>query len=307
VLALKKLNFVVSLMVAENDYQQEQASAAREAAERLGAEIEIIYAGNDAVVQGQQLLEVLQSSGRRPDGIVCHPVGTSLVQVARVAASAGIGWAILNREGDYIPELRKTCKSPVFAVTVDQHEVGAIQGRQFSKLLPEGGLALYIAGPTANPALKTRIAAMESCKPANIQLRMLPAKMTEQSGYEAVVNWLKLSTSRSSPVKLVAAQNDNMVMGARKALVERSTGEEREAWSSRPYVGCDACPNAGQKWVRQGLLTASVFLPPSAGRAIEMLASAIESGEQPPERTLLTPTPFPRLETLAASAVKSAS
>src|SRR5262249_2656600 len=205
-----------------------------------------------------------------PDGILCHPVGTALAQVAREAASAGIAWAILNREADYIPELRKGASVPVFSVTVDQREVGQIQGRQLHALLPEGGLALYIMGPTSNPALQTRAAGLEAAKPANVQLRTLPGRLTEQSGYDAVANWLSLSTSRGSPVKLVAAQNDNMAMGAQRALSEKTLGDDRERWEGLPYVGCDACPPTGQKWVQQGLLTASVFLPPSAGRALAL-------------------------------------
>jgi ABC-type sugar transport system substrate-binding protein len=299
---MTKRYFVVSLIVAENDYQQEQAAAAREAAGRLGADLDILYAGNEAIVQGQQLLKVIQSTGRRPDGIVCHPIGTTLRQVAHEAVSAGIGWAIVNRVADYIPELVQTSKVPVFSVSVDQHEIGRIQGRQLAALLPEGGLALHIVGPTSNPAFQMRVAGMESAKPANVQMRTLPGKLTEPSGYDAVVNWLSLSTARTSPVKLVAAHNDNMAMGARRAFSERMTGAQREHWSSLPYIGCDACPGSGQKWVRQGLLTASIVLPPSAGVALEMLAKAIETRTQPPERSLLPPVPFPPLEKLAAAA-----
>ncbi len=299
---MKKLRFVVSLIVAENNYQQEQAAAAREAAQRLGADIEIIYAGNDAIAQGQQLLEAIQSQSRRPDGIICHPVGTPLAQVARQAASVGIGWAILNREADYIYELRKNSSVPIFSVTVDQHEIGRIQGRQFQALLPEGGLGLYITGPGANPACKMRSEGMESTRPKNIQLRTLAGKLTEQSGYDVVLQWLSLSTSRTSPIELVAAQNDNMAMGARKAFIEKMTSETRERWSNLLYTGCDACPGSGEKWVREGSLNASVVLPPSAGRALEMLAKALHTSEQPPERTELSPRPLPELEKLAAKA-----
>jgi len=299
---MKKLYIVVSLIVSENQYQQEQAAAAKEAAQRLGAEIEVIYGGTDAIAQGQQLLELIQSSGRRPDAIICHPVGTSLMQVAQGAVTAGIGWAIANREGDYVAELRKKSKVPVFAVTVDHHEVGRIQGRQLGALLPDGGLVLCILGPTSNPAFKMRLEGLESTKPANVQMRTLPGKLTEQSGYEAVVNWLSLSTSRSSPVKLVMAQNDEMVMGARRAIAEKITLQDRERWSNLPYLGCDACPGAGQKWVRNGSLTASVLLPPSAGRALEMMVKALISGEQPAERTAISPTPFPEMEKLLAVA-----
>jgi ribose transport system substrate-binding protein len=299
---MKKLRFVVSLMVAENDYQQLQAASAREAARHLGSDIDIIYADNDAVAQGQQLLEVIQSTARRPDGIICHPVGTSLAQVGRQAALAGLGWSILNREADYLSELRNTFGVPMFLVSVDQREIGRIQGRQFGALLPQGGLGLYITGPGTNPAFKMRSEGMESTKPANIQLRTLAGKLTEQSGYDVILQWLSLSTSRDSPIQLVAAQNDNMAMGARKAFIEKATGATRERWSKLRYAGCDGCPGQGEKWVREGSLHASVVLPPSAGRALQMMARAIETSEQPPERTDLPPRALPELEKLAAIA-----
>src|SRR5258707_3641973 len=122
---MKKLRFVVSLIVAENDYQQLQAASAREAARRLGADIEIIYAGNDAIGQGQQLLEMIQSTAR-PDGIICHPVGTTLAQVGRQAALAGIGWTVLKRETGLLFELREDLLVPMFSVTADELQVDRI-------------------------------------------------------------------------------------------------------------------------------------------------------------------------------------
>ena len=44
----------------------EQAAAAQEAANRLGVELEIIYAENDAILQSQQLLKIIQSNYRFP-------------------------------------------------------------------------------------------------------------------------------------------------------------------------------------------------------------------------------------------------
>src|SRR5258708_19722934 len=127
---MKKLYIVVSLIVSENQYQQEQAAAAKEAAQRLGAEIEVIYGGNDAIAQGQQLLELIQSSGRRPDAIICHPVGTSLMQVAQGAVTAGIGLAIANREVDYVAKPPKKSKIPIFAVPGYHHAFLRTQSRQ---------------------------------------------------------------------------------------------------------------------------------------------------------------------------------
>src|SRR6266852_8536722 len=233
------MNFLISLIMAENAYQQDQAAAASEAARRLGAQVRILYADNDAITQSQQLLSVIQSSSAdsRPDAIVCHPVGTTLNQVAREAMARGIGWALLNREDSYLAELQRMSK-PSFCVTVDQEEVGRIQGRQFGALLPKGGLVLYILGPSINPVFKLRAAGMESTKRQNIQITSLRGNLTEQSGHDAVTSWLKLRTSRTTPVSLVAGQNDNMAMGARKAQWNDGPGA-RGPWarasSPRPF------------------------------------------------------------------------
>src|ERR1700690_3078933 len=125
---IKKLRIVVSLTTNDNDYQMEQSVAAEETARRLGVDIQIIYADNDAIVQSQQLLKLIQSNfDSHPDAIILEPVGTALPQVARAAAAAGIGWVVLNREVDYISELRKTYQVPIFGVSSDHLEIGRIQ------------------------------------------------------------------------------------------------------------------------------------------------------------------------------------
>src|SRR5277367_2184113 len=147
---MKKLNFIVSLTTDDNDYQIEQASAAEEAARRLGVNVQIIYAENDAIIQSQQLLKLIQApTGSRPYGIIFEPVGgTALPQVARASVTAGIGWVVLNRDVDYVSDLRKTYRVPIFGLTSDHEEIGRIQGRQFAALLPKGGSALYVQGPS---------------------------------------------------------------------------------------------------------------------------------------------------------------
>ena len=93
---MKKLSFVVSLPNA-NDYQREQAKAAAETAERLSADLRVLEADNDAVVQSQQLLEVVQSKIARPDAILFEPLtATALARVAEAAVAAGIAWVVLN-------------------------------------------------------------------------------------------------------------------------------------------------------------------------------------------------------------------
>jgi len=183
---MAKTKFLVSLTTNDNDYQLEQAYAAEQAARNFGADLQILYADNDAINQSTQILKAIQAApDERPHGIIFEPVGgTSLPQVARAAVNAGIGWAVLNREANYISELRRTNKAPIFCVSSDHVEIGRIQGRQCAALLPAGGTVLYIQGPSENSAAKERTAGMQEAKPANIHLIMLKGQWTEESSRE---------------------------------------------------------------------------------------------------------------------------
>jgi ribose transport system substrate-binding protein len=296
----KKLRILISLTTRDNDYQIEQAQSAEQAAKRLGVAAEIIYAENDAITQSTQILKAVQSApGVRPDAIVFEPVGgTALPQVARAAVLAGIGWAVLNRDASYIAELRKTSSAPIFGVSSDHVEIGRIQGRQFAAFLPKGGSVLYIQGPSENSAAKERTAGMQESKPANIQVSMLKAQWTEESSMRAVRSWLKLTTSQKSTIDLVAAQDDSMAMGARKAFQELTNEAERERWLKLPFTGCDGLPNTGQSWVRSGMLAATVFVPPNTGQAIEILVQALQQKRPPAERVVIPPRSIPALDAL---------
>ena len=297
---MDKLRILVSLTTDDNDYQIEQAQSAEQMARKLGVEIEIVYADNDAITQSTQILKAIQSDkNQRPNAIVFEPVGgTALPQVARAAASAGIGWAVLNRDANYIPELRKSSSAPFFGVSSDHLEIGRIQGRQFAALLPHGGAILYIQGPAENSAAKERAVGMQETKPSNIHVTVLRAQWTEESAQRAVRSWLKLSTSQRAAIDLIAAQDDSMAIGARKAFEELTNESDRERWLKLPFTGCDGLPKTGEAWVRSGLLAATVFVPPNTGMAIEMLLEAIQRGKKPPDRALTVPVSIPPLDRL---------
>ena len=297
---MAKIKFLVSLTTNDNDYQLEQAYAAEQAARNFGGDLQILYADNDAINQSTQILKAIQAApDERPDGIIFEPVGgTSLPQVARAAVNAGIGWAVLNREANYISELRRTNKAPIFCVSSDHVEIGRIQGRQCAALLPAGGTVLYIQGPSENSAAKERTAGMQEAKPANIHLIMLKGQWTEESSQRAVRSWLKLSTSQKARVDLVAAQDDSMAIGARKAFQEMLSETERERWLSLPFLGCDGLPKTGQAWVRTGVLTATVYIPPNTGQALGMLVDALQNGKSQPERALTEAVSIPPIQKL---------
>jgi len=297
---MPKLKFLVSLTTSENDYQIEQAQSAEQSARKFGVDVQIVYADNDAINQSSQILKAIQAAPEdRPNAIVFEPVGgTALPQVARAAVGSGIGWAVLNRDANYIPELRAANKAPVFCVTSDHVEIGRIQGRQCAALLRTGGSVLYIQGPSENSAAKERTLGMQEAKPANIHLIMLKGQWTEESSQRAVRSWLKLTTSQKTNIDLVAAQDDSMAMGARKAFQELPTEIERERWLGIPCLGCDGLPKTGQAWVRSGILAATIYIPPNTGQAVEMLVDALQNSRMPPERAITMAVSVPALESL---------
>jgi ribose transport system substrate-binding protein len=305
---MKKLRFVASLTTNENDFQMEQAASAQEAANRLNVDLEILYAENDAILQSQQLLKIIQSnSDSHPDGIVFEPVGgTAFPQVAKAAAIAGIGWVVLNREVDYLSELRRAYKVPIFGISSDHEEIGRLQGKQLAALLPNGGSVLLIQGPSENLAAKQRTTGMYETKPAGVQVKLMKGNWTEASAYKAVSSWLKLSTSQQTPIDVIAAQNDAMAMGARKAFQEIGDPTLRARFLAAPFLGIDGVPKTGQAWLRRGLLNATIIVPAIAGQAIDMLTHAVQTGTIPPEKTLTIPTSLPIVEELARKPVQKA-
>jgi ribose transport system substrate-binding protein len=299
---MKKLRFIISLHTKDNDFQTAQATAAEEAARKYDVTAEITYADNNAVDQSTQLLKAIQNPPElRPDAIVLEPVsGTALPQVARAASSAGIAWVVLNRAPEYLPELHRSATAPAFAVSSDHGEIGRIQGKQFAALLPRGGSVLYLEGPSQSSSAQKRTAGMMQTKPANIQIITLKGKWTEESGEQAVASWLKLATSQNKTVDLVGAQDDAMAMGARRAFEKVANEDERSRWLSLPFTGCDGQVKTGQVWVRQGLLAATIYLPPLTGTAIEILAKALRDGTRPPERTTTASHSIPEIGALAS-------
>jgi ribose transport system substrate-binding protein len=205
---------------------------------------------------------------------------------------------VLNRDANYIEDLRKDSTAAIFAISSDHVEIGRIQGRQFAALLPRGGTVLYIQGPSENSAAKERTLGMQETKPPNIQVIALRGQWTEESSQRAVRSWLKLTTSQKATVDLIGAQDDSMAVGARKAFEELPNEVDRERFLKLPFTGCDGLPKTGQAWVRSGLLAATVFVPPNTGQAIEMFVQAIQQKKRPPERVLTVPTSIPQLSAL---------
>jgi ABC-type sugar transport system substrate-binding protein len=295
--APKKLRFLLSLITRDNDYQREQAAAATEAAERLGLELDVQFAGNDSIQQSTQLLNTIQATGTPLDAILVEPASrTGFPRIAEAAVAAGSAWVILNSEAEYLKALRSNSKLPAFCVSVDNLEIGRIQGRQLATLLPGGGCAIYLQGPSGSSVVEQRTAGMLETKPPTVTIKMLKsADWTEEGGNHAVSSWLRLSTAKNDRIDALQAQNDFLAMGARKALNHQIDFRDRGMGSRLPLLGVDGLERTGRSWVRQGHLTATVVVPPTAGRGLEIAVAVLQKGCQPAERTLVTPQAFPEL------------
>lgn len=297
---MKSTSFVVSLPTLENDYQQQQAKEAEQVAAELGIEVAVLDSRNDSISQSLELLRRIQSKSEpRPDAIIVEPAGgTAFPQVAKAAVSSGIGWVVLNRVADYIPDFRQGASVPVFCLGPDHVEIGRLQGRQLSALLPDGGSVLYVEGPAASSSARQRYAGTLETMLSNIQLFRMNAHWTEESSRQAVTRWLRLPTARETPIQIVAAQDDSMAMGARRALEEVMDEADRKRWLNLPFLGCDGVSETGQAWVRNGLLRATIISPTNTKLAIEMLVSWLRKGMVQPAYSLTKPTSYPHVEKL---------
>ncbi len=302
---MKRVNIVLALITRDNAYQREQAAVAEATARRLGMNLRVIYANGDAIGQTKQLLAAIRDTGPdRPDAFVIEPVGTEMKNVAKNAIASGIGWMLL-RTSDELRELRKDAPVPVGCVYLDNRAVGHIQAQQFAALLPNGGTVLYVEGPAGMVSRHRREGLLEALPP-NIEIDTVRGNWSEESAYQAISSRLQLQWSQAPP-GLIGCQNDDMAIGARRAVEGLSAAQQREQWLKVPFTGCDGLEGSGQSWVRSGALAATIITPIRTSVALELIAKAFGSGTQVPEATLMPATSFPPIEELRAHGSGAAS
>lgn len=287
-----KGRLVVALTSQDQEYQARQGSDAREAGRRLGAEVEVLFAEDNAVQQIQQLFRHVHApEGERPAALLVHTrVPDGLERVARNAARAGVGWLLLNRTAPYLEGLR--VEHPgllVAAVTIDHAAIGAIHARQLVGLRPEGAHVLYVQGPPDAQAARLRLEGFEEAlRGMPYEVKVVNGEWTEASAERAVAGWLRLRTSDLFRPTAVVCQNDLMARGARKALETH-----RLDWSGLPFLGCDGLPGSGRRDVDEGRLAGTVVMPSCSGPAVELATAWSRGGGVPPTVTVLPPSPYP--------------
>jgi len=282
----------LSLLSEDQEFQRMQAEDARRVGARLGFDVVVLFAENNAIIQIQQLYGFVHApEPERPVALVVEAVADAgILRVAGNAARAGVGWILLSGAGNELEELRRHHPDLVISsVLADEAEIGRIQGRQSRALLPAGGRVLTIEGPRDSSAAGGRRQGLEEeLSGTAIEIgRALHGDWTLKSAERALGSWLRLKTSEAFRPDLVVCQNDAMAVGARLAM--QSHGPE---WAAVPLIGCDGLPAGGQKLVAAKELVATVVKPTTAGPAVDLVARAL-GGRPAPAALVLKPTSHP--------------
>ena len=270
------------LVSSRSLYQARQKEAATSAARAAGVELEVFFAEGDAKQQRDQLFACIRQP-EAPAGLIVHAIeDAGLRFVAQEAARKGVAWVTLNRAPTWVADVARAAPGfVVFSITVDQRGIGRLQGEQFRALLPTGGTVLYVTGPAIAVAAREREAGMEETGGSHFSSVVVVGDWSEAGAAEAVRRWLD-TTRGFVPLHLVGAQNDDMAVGARKALHEAAATFGKPEWRSVPVTGVDGIPGYGQRLVDDGTLAATITLPATAGTGIEHLVKVLRGAAAPP-------------------------
>jgi ribose transport system substrate-binding protein len=287
------------LIDARSLFQGQQRKSAEGAARANGVELEVAFAEGESRKQRDQIFACLRRE-TPPQAVIVEPVeDTGLRFVAQEALRKGVAWVMINRSLAWVADVARESKGTAFCVTADQEGIGRVQGEQFRALLPSGGSVLYIQGPPAAEVVIQRLRGMEETKGGALSVTKLVGAWTEKSGYDAVRTWLE-TTRGFVEFDLVGAQNDDMAYGGRKAVVEMAAAYDKPAWREIPAAGVDGMAEFGIRLVDEKTLAATVIMPTTTGKAVEIMATVLKGGAPPPPVTTVPVMSHPHLSLLRA-------
>ncbi len=278
-----------------NHFQLLQEDTAISEGRRLGIDVEVAFApGFD---QFRLLKKRLADPALPPlDGVLTEPGNNSTIDLVLRELKGKLGLVILSA---WSPSIETAAPGwgatlPLGTVSTDHVRVGEIQGRQVRALLPTGGRALCVAGPLRSTAAQQRLDGLKSQVGAGIEIQETSAgQWTESDGIVAFNDWYRVAKARDPIVHVVAAGNDELALGARRACEALANAEHRGALVKAHFIGVDACPTFGQRLVADKQLAASVFTPANTGLALDHLHRFWAAGTRVPLRSFTEARPWP--------------
>jgi ribose transport system substrate-binding protein len=279
-----------------NAFQQLQEEAAvAEGSRARGLEVEVVFA--PAFDHLLVIRKRMGAAGAAPiDAVVVEPGSVAFTHLLLKDLQGRTGLVLLNT---WVPEIEDYAKTwgtglPFGTISTHHTRVGEIQGKQVAALLPQGGQVLCITGPQQSSAAVERLQGLKSTLRPEVSLAEIGAGgWTEADGRSAFGSWYSIYKSRDFRVDVVAAQNDDLAMGARGASEALPNTAHRELFSKARFLGVDACPGYGQKLVDEGRLSASVTTPANTGEAVRALKKFWDSGAPLALKAFTEPMPYP--------------
>lgn len=284
------------------DYYQllQEETAVAEAAS-LGLALEVVKApGFDHL---RVIRKRLGDSGAAPlDAVIVEPGALSSMELILKELKGRTGLVLLNAWSPAVEEHAATWGSglPIGTLSTDHAEIGRIQALQLNALLPDGWSVLCVTGSLRSSAAQQRLEALKAGLSGGVTLHDTEAgDWTEDGGARAFESWYGLFRSRRFELHAIAAQSDELAVGARRAALAVTTPAHRDTLAGAKLLGADACPAYGRRLVDEGALAASVTAPANTGEALRGLQRFWQSGQPVALRAFTKPLPYP------ASSVRS--
>jgi ABC-type sugar transport system substrate-binding protein len=282
-------------------YQGLLVEHGRRAAEGLRVEMEVFSADDTAALQSAQIIKFLNAHPDEQLAVIVMPVADigheqALDSLARRVLNRGAGWVVLNRDLEaHVTKMRGEFPSlPVSLLAVDNRQIGRIQGRQVKGLLPGGARhVLCVLGNVMTAAARDRQAGFLEAATRAITVSELEGMWSSESAEKVVSRWVTLPAAQEGTLDLVACHNDPMALGARQALHRAARDRNKPEWLRVPVVGVDGLPGEGQRLVDERTLAATVVVPATSGRAVELVVRAWNGGGAMPGKVVLDPRPYP--------------
>jgi ABC-type sugar transport system substrate-binding protein len=276
---------------ADNPFEQLQADQAVSLAERLDARLEVEFGSNDFTVQVRQIYQATHREDR-PDVVLVMPVKeAALKSLSEATVTAGTGWVFLNRMTGSVSALRQLNPEMLVSyVAPDQKEIGRIHARQLRLLFPHGANVLYIHGRITTSSAEARQAGfLEALKMAGPKIEIvssLDGNWNAKDTEAAVSRWLQLMVPAKLRVDAVVCQSDFMANGALEALRVTAERLNNPLVRTLPVLGCDGLTSVGKKLVDDGKLAATVVVPTTSDKAVDLVVAAYRGASLPPEVSL---------------------
>lgn len=249
-----------------------QMNADVKAAADKRPELEVIFkdAQNKSSTQQDQVREFIR---QKIDLLIISPKeARPLTRPVGEAMDAGIPVIVLDRaiEGD-----KYTC-----FIGADNVKIGREAGKYMVKLLGgQGGIVELKGLMTSVPGIDRHKGFMEGIKGSKIKILADPDCEWLEEKAQAEMNSI---LSRFPKIDAVYGHNDPSAHGAYMAAKAEGKGREK----TLKFIGIDALPHEGVKYVRQGILTATFEYPTGGKEAIDV-ATQILSGQKVPKKIVL--------------------